>query len=142
LVTAAVAFAGECEYVAVDLGILKVSDSEVIPGPELVKALEANPGCEVVAVDFVCPLNDMVKDYTRYFYDSDEKLLILLSRTAMKVGSDSHSWRIWYNIEPADFAERIPFGREDLKSKGSPYQAPKAALLQEYKGPEEATDWP
>lgn len=131
-----------CTYRAIDIGKVEPSQAETAPGPALVVALDENPTCEVVAVNFVCHINDMVKDYKRLFYDRNQELLVLMTRTSMKVGSDSLTWRIWYGIAPTDFSERLPYGRGDLRTKGSPYSAPKATLLVEYKGPQEATDWP
>lgn len=134
--------AGECDYVSVDIGSVVPRQSERVPGTWLAKAIEDNPGCAVVAVEYVVEVNEFVKDLRRLFYDKEQKLLVVLTRTKMKVGDDSYLWRIWYDVSPDDFRKGMPYGRADIVTKSSPYRAPKAALLQEYEGPKAAIDWP
>lgn len=131
-----------CHYFAIDLGELSPQQSEIAPGPALHKLATDRPDCDVVAVNCVAILNKIMKDHKRYFYDFKKRLLVCLTRTSMTVDDDTYLWRIWYDVAPQDFAERIPYGRDDLKTKGSPFRGAKAAFLIEYKGPEEATDWP
>ena len=134
--------AGKCSYVAVDIGEVPSAQSEIVSGPALAKALAENPGCEVVAVNLVCRPTEMTKDNHRFFYDTRQRLLVYMLRSALTVGPDTYLWRIWYDVAPADFARRIPYGREDIVTKGSSGRDPKTQLLLEYKGPKEATEWP
>lgn len=134
--------AGKCSYVAVDIGEVPKGQSEIVSGPALAKALAENPGCEVVAINLICRPTDMVKDNHRFFYDKKQCLLVYMLRSAMIVGEDTYMWRIWYDVGPADFAKRLPYGREDVVTKGSWGRDPKTQLLLEYKGPKEATEWP
>lgn len=131
-----------CHYLAIDLGDMTAQESEIAPGPALHQAAIDHPDCEVIAVNCVASLNKFMTDHKRYFYDAERRLLVCLTRTSMAGSEDTFLWRIWYNVAPKDFAERIPYGRDNLKTKGSPFREAKAALLREYKGPAEAIEWP
>jgi hypothetical protein len=131
-----------CNYVAVEMGEVAKGEPEIVSGPALAAALLQHPDCEVVAVNMVCRPTEMMKNNVRYFYDTKQRVLVFMERTVIKVGDDYYTWRIWYDVVPADFAERLPYGREDIATKPSPWNDPKTHLLLEYKGPEAATEWP
>lgn len=88
--------------------------------------LKAKPTSELFSVVASGNLGGFLLN-VRLIYDAKNKFLIYLKRRSVadpRLKSpggieDDYDWRIWFNIEPRDFAARLPFSSTELRSAGN-----------------------
>jgi hypothetical protein len=133
---------GLCPYIVVPISQAMEDQFEADPGRALYGAIKSRPECKVVAVEYVGWSDvGLGQESKRLIFDSVDNILIDLSHIAVEVGNTYESWRIWYDVTPADFKEGIPDKRVVLRMKESPAGDPMGALRKEYNGPPEVIIW-
>jgi hypothetical protein len=134
--------AAKVQVASRDLGAIDPKRSETMPAVELYRLIEKNPKHEVYFVTGTVDLGRGVKDHNKYIYDKPKRILLLMSRTVMPVGSDELRWRVWRDIAPVDFKEGLPFNNKQLTTETSPFRAAKETVPFKYPDQPKITEWP
>jgi len=100
------------------------------------------PQDKIFVVTATVFLNQNITDYYKWFYDAEKKVLVLMQRTTMKAVGEEYMWRIWHNISPDQFAERLPYGNEKIRTTASPYGKAVQTFPITYPDNREITKWP
>lgn len=127
-----------------NLGEVSAKVSETLPAKVLFDLLTANPDIQVVGAIGTVAINDKVKDYCKWYYDSKEKVWVIMKRTTMPQVEDYYSWVYWANITPEEFKTGFPFLSETLKPKlsGMTKGNPKQTFPFKYEDNPKITEWP
>jgi len=142
LVVGAVSALAQVQVVERALGKIDPRLSESQPGVELARLVDKNPGANVYIITGTVAVNPKVVDHNKYLYDKAKRLLVFMSRTAMPVGADEFTWRIWRNVAISDFRGGLPYGNAALKTEASPFGRAKETFPLKYAGQPGITAWP
>lgn len=98
------------------LGYIKgVGGDEVTAAKALHALVKSKQTSDLFSVSASGSLGDET-DFIRVVYDSKHKLLVYLRRTIEGPGRHRGMWRIWFGVEPKDFADKLPFGNLSIRS--------------------------
>jgi hypothetical protein len=125
-----------------DLKVIDGKEIETRPAKELNAMVAAAPTERVHVVTAIVFLNENVTDYYKWLYDSEKRVLALMQRTTMKAVGEEYMWRVWHDVSPEDFSERLPYGNEKIKTTASPYGKAVQTFPLSYPSNPEITKWP
>ena len=128
--------------VTTNLQTISAKEIERQPAEELNSLIAKSPKETVFVVTAVVFLNENVTDYYKWFYDSEKKKLVLMQRTTLKTIGEDYNWRIWHDVSPGEFADRLPYGKDNIRTTASKYGKAVETFPLEYADDPEVTKWP
>lgn len=134
--------AGATTAKGIALGLVSPDERETKPAQSLFALSQENPDVTVVGATGRIQTNENITDHYKWFYDKEKKVLVMMMRSVMVGLEHDYSWRVWYEVNPDDFKDRLPYGRDDIKTKGSPYKNPVQSFPISYKDNPKITEWP
>lgn len=124
------------------IGAVPGDQAETLPGAKLYALLMEAPTAPIAVVTGKVQATEFLSYHFRWFYDRDKRVLVKLEKTVSQGLDDHWSWIIFYHVAPADFRERLPFMRTDLRSQRSPFREAKDAFPLRYPQYPAVVVWP
>jgi len=99
------------------LGLIEGPVSSKKPVKELTDLIAANPKETLFVVTGRFLLTEHVTDHYKWFYDSESKELVRLSRSTIASLPETLDWVVWHDVKPADFLACLRFEYDETKIK-------------------------
>lgn len=142
MVFISLALATQAAPVVKNLKLIDGKDTESLPASELFALIQGNPKEKLFAVTAMVIFNENVTDYYRWIYDAEKKVLALMRRSSMKASDEDYSWRLWHDVVPSDFRDRLPYGNSKIKTTPSPFGKAVRTFPLKYPDSPDVVKWP